>query len=161
MFYEGYYLGCVKCMLEFKLVEKEQNFDKGHSIEEFVNFLHKYLEEYRDSKKDVKEAVDYALSKSVGKGGFLLEAFDDEQLIGGVVVDETGMSGYMPKHVLIYIAIHEEYRRQEIGRRLLELTIKLCDGDVSLLVEYENPAVTLFERVGFTSKYAEMRFEKG
>jgi predicted GNAT family acetyltransferase len=35
----------------------------------------------------------------------------------------------------------------------------LSGGDIKLHVEYDNPrATTLYERLGFTSKYAEMRW---
>jgi len=44
---------------------------------------------------------------------------------------------------------------------MLDLAIELCDGDVKLHVEYDNPAKRLYERIGFKNKYADMRFKKG
>ncbi|MEA1899074.1 MAG: GNAT family N-acetyltransferase, partial [Bacteroidota bacterium] len=32
-------------------------------------------------------------------------------------------------------------------------------GNIKLHVEYDNPAKRLYERIGFTTKYAEMRYE--
>ena len=34
-----------------------------------------------------------------------------------------------------------------------------CGGGIALHVEYDNPARRLYERLGFTSKYAEMRYD--
>ena len=147
-------------MIQFKLMRGEEDFDNKKSMEEFIDFLYRHLGEFRDSKEDIGKAVNYAFSKSDGKGGFLLEVFDDEQIVGGVVINDSGMSGYIPEYVLVYIAVHENRRGEGIGRMLLEEAVKLCEGDVSLHVEYDNPAKRLYERVGFTSKYAEMRYKK-
>ena len=46
-----------------------------------------------------------------------------------------------------------------IGRRTIERALDQADGPVKLHVEYDNPAKRLYERIGFTSKYAEMRYE--
>ncbi len=147
-------------MIKFKLIRAEKEFDNKKSMGEFIDFLYRHLGEYRDSKEDIGKAVNYAFSKSNGKGGFLLEVFDDGQLVGEVVINDSGMSGYVPEHVLVYIAVNENRRGEGIGRMLLEEAIKSCEGDVSLHVEYDNPAKRLYERVGFTSKYAEMRYKK-
>ena len=48
-----------------------------------------------------------------------------------------------------------------IGGRLIEHCLGLCNGDVKLHVEYDNPAKRLYERLGFESKYAEMRWTRG
>jgi GNAT superfamily N-acetyltransferase len=147
-------------MIGITLIKEEEHFHSEKSKQVFISFLYRYLGEYKDSKEDIEKAVNYAFSKSDGKGGFLLEAYDDTQLIGGVVINNSGMSGYIPEHVLVYIAVQENRRGEGIGRMLLEKAITLCKGDVSLHVEYDNPAIRLYESVGFTSKYAEMRYEK-
>ncbi len=43
---------------------------------------------------------------------------------------------------------------------LIKRSFEIADGDVKLHVEYDNPAKRLYERLGMTSKYAEMRFIK-
>jgi len=148
-------------MIRVTLIKEEEQFHSEKSKQAFISFLYTYLGEYKDSKKDIEKAVNYAFSKSDGKGGFLLEAYDDKQLIGGVVINNSGMSGYIPEHVLVYIVVHENRRGEGIGRMLLEKAIEICEGDVSLHVEYDNLAIRLYEGIGFTSKYAEMRYKKG
>jgi [ribosomal protein S18]-alanine N-acetyltransferase len=71
------------------------------------------------------------------------------------------MSGYIPEHVLVYVAVDEKHRGKGIGKQLIEKTIEECDGDISLHVEYDNPALDIYEHVGFKSKYAEMRYKQG
>ena len=38
--------------------------------------------------------------------------------------------------------------------------LKFCDGGVALHVEPDNPAKFLYEKLGFTNKYLEMRYTK-
>ncbi len=147
-------------MVEIKHIKNKENFKDEISKKDFIDFLHKHLGPYRDSKKDIEKAINYAFSNSEGKGGFLLAAIDNDKIIGEVVINDSGMSGYIPEHVLVYIAVHERYRGKGIGRLLLDKTADLCDGNIKLHVEYDNPAVHFYENFGFKSKYAEMRYSK-
>jgi ribosomal protein S18 acetylase RimI-like enzyme len=69
------------------------------------------------------------------------------------------MGGYVPKHILLFVSVLPETRGRGIGGKLIKRSIAECEGDVKLHVEYENPAKRLYERLGFTSDYAEMRFK--
>jgi GNAT superfamily N-acetyltransferase len=72
----------------------------------------------------------------------------------------TGMSKYIPEYFLVYVAVRADQRGKGIGAKIIKESIDSANGDVALHVEYDNPAKRLYERVGFTSKYAEMRFNK-
>ena len=87
-------------------------------------------------------------------------AQQDDVVTGAVVVNKTGMSGYIPENILVYIATHHEYRGMGIGKRLMEETVKVCDGSIALHCEPDNPAKKLYEKLGFSSKYLEMRLVK-
>ncbi len=52
-----------------------------------------------------------------------------------------------------------ERRGQGYGRQMVERIQQECGGGIALHVEYGNPARRLYERLGFTSKYAEMRYD--
>jgi len=127
----------------------------------FIDVLHCHLGEYRDSKEEISKAVDYAFSDVEGKGGFLLVAIENGVVLGEVVINDSGMSGYIPEHILVYIAVDKKHRGKGIGKKLIQKAIEICDGDISLHVEYNNPAFEIYKHIGFTSKYAEMRYKKG
>jgi len=54
--------------------------------------------------------------------------------------------------------VHRGQRGRGVGSALIQTGVQRCGGPVKLHVEYENPARRLYERLGFTSKYAEMRW---
>ncbi len=125
--------------------------------DEAVSFLHKHLQEFGDSTEDISKSIDYISNFAIGKGGHLILAKDGVTIVGAVVVNQTGMDGYIPANILVYIATHMDYRGKGIGRSLMEETIALCKGGIALHCEPENPARKLYEKLGFTSKYLEMR----
>jgi GNAT superfamily N-acetyltransferase len=128
--------------------------------ETLIDFLFVNLEQYGDPKQDIEKAINYALKEIPSFGGFVLAAYQDGKLVGEVVVNETGMSGYIPENILVYIATHKDYRGKGIGKLLLSKTIENTKGDIALHVEPDNPARYLYEKMGFTSKYIEMRLKK-
>ncbi len=71
------------------------------------------------------------------------------------------MEGYIPEYLLVYIAVLNEKRGKGLGSVLIKKVFELCHGSIALHVEYDNPARHLYERLGFKSKYAEMRWQKG
>ncbi|MFA9371521.1 MAG: GNAT family N-acetyltransferase [Labilibaculum antarcticum] len=129
-------------------------------IEAIVSFLHKHLDEYGDDKADIEKAILYAVKDEPAGGGFVLVAKDNDEIVGSVVINRTGMEGYIPENILVYIAVHESQRGKGLGKGLMNEVIKISKGDIALHVEPENPARFLYEKVGFSSKYVEMRLKK-
>lgn len=125
-----------------------------------IDFLYKHLEEFGDKWDDIAKAVDYSLKAYESFGGFILVSYAGDDMSGVVVVNRTGMEGYIPENILVYIATHNEMRGQGIGKHLMKETIARAQGDIALHVEPDNPARFLYEKVGFTSKYKEMRFKQ-
>jgi [ribosomal protein S18]-alanine N-acetyltransferase len=125
-----------------------------------VAFLFENLENYGDPEQDILKAINYALAPEEGKGGMIITTSYDSFLTGAVVVNHTGMEGYIPENILVYIATHKDYRGMGIGKKLLKTTIEQTTGSIALHVDAENPALQLYEKIGFVNKYVEMRLTK-
>ncbi len=147
-------------MLNFKIIDTNDDFDEALSRETFVDFLYKHLERFGDTKEAINKSIDYSFNKSEGNGGFLLAAYYENKLIGELVMNKTGMEEYIPENILVYVAVDGTIRGKGFGRQIVEKAIEIADGDVKLHVDFDNPAKKLYERIGFTTKYAEMRFQK-
>ncbi|MCB0772088.1 MAG: GNAT family N-acetyltransferase [Flavobacteriales bacterium] len=120
-----------------------------------ASFLTVHLERFGDPEEQVRRALDYALDPA--RGGFVLTAREGGAIAGAVVVNDTKMGGYIPANILVYIAVDAGQRGKGIGRRLMEAAIANCTGGIALHVEPDNPARQLYESLGFTNKYLEMR----
>lgn len=131
-------------------------------FEQISTFLFKSLESYGDPLEDIQKAMTYALNLQdlPGQGGLVITAHgEDDAILGAVVINETGMSGYIPENILVYIAVDPDTRGMGLGKRLMETTLHTVQGGIALHVEPDNPARKLYEKLGFTNKYLEMRFQ--
>lgn len=140
----------------FDAVNKPTNKEK----EEIVDFLFKGLQEYGDPKKDIQKAIDYSIQDFISFGGFTMLIMDDHKIVGATVINQTGMGGYIPENILVYIATHKDYRGKGLGKLLMQHAIDHAKGDIALHVEANNPAKFLYEKLGFTNPYLEMRLKK-
>lgn len=125
-----------------------------------ASFLFTHLEQYGDELSAIKKAMDFALQESQSFGGLILALEEDGELLGATVINRTGMDEYIPENILVYIATHHGHRGKGIGKRLMQAAIDTCQGSIALHVEPDNPAKKLYEKLGFTNKYLEMRLVK-
>ncbi|WP_143960427.1 GNAT family N-acetyltransferase [Litoribacter populi] len=129
--------------------------------DEIASFLFQHLDQYGDPKEDIMKCLDYALNAELSRGGgFVVVAREDEKIVGAVVLNETGMSGYIPEYILVYIAVDASQRGKGVGKKLMQKAVESASGDIALHVEPDNPAKKLYESLGFTNKYLEMRLKK-
>ncbi|MCC6818326.1 MAG: GNAT family N-acetyltransferase [Bacteroidia bacterium] len=129
-------------------------------IEQTVNFLFKHLDQYGDTKPAIRKAIEYAAKERTGLGGYVILLEEDHELIGAVIINKTGMDEYIPENILVYIAVHKNFRGQGVGVKLMEQVLLTCKGDIALHVEKDNPAKRLYEKFGFENPYLEMRLKR-
>ncbi|TYA55131.1 GNAT family N-acetyltransferase [Formosa maritima] len=147
-------------MLSFSLFDATSK-PSEEEKQNIINFLYKHLQEFRDAKKAISKCLDYALKNNVSSfGGFVLVLKENKKAQGVTIINKTGMKDYIPENILVYIAIHKNARGKGFGKLLMQEAIKLANGDIALHVEPNNPAIKLYESLGFTNKYLEMRLKK-
>lgn len=144
--------------LDILRIDNAGGFPEWLDKDGLAQFLHESLKPYEDAVPDIHKGLDYALSEKPGEGGFVLVGRVNGRLSASLVMLKTGMSGYIPENILLFVAVSPDSRGQGLGRQIIECAIAECQGNVKLHVEYDNPAKRLYERIGFTTKYAEMRY---
>lgn len=146
-------------MLEIKTYSQENKPDQNEK-EIILDFLFKNLEQYGDPKQDIEKCMNYALNETPSFGGFIVTASIENNIAGVVIVNQTGMKDYIPENILVYIATDANQRGKGIGKALMQHAIDNAQGNIALHVEPDNPAIKLYEKLGFTNKYLEMRLNK-
>jgi GNAT superfamily N-acetyltransferase len=126
-------------------------------IDCLADFLVSGLAEYGDPKCDVIKCLTYAMEGTKGPGGLVITAGNFPDLEAALVVNHTGMSGYIPEHILVYFVVSQKRRGKGLGQRMLEFLLTKLEGGIALHVEPGNPAIRLYEKLGFANKYLEMR----
>jgi ribosomal-protein-alanine N-acetyltransferase len=121
-----------------------------------AEFLHQHLDQYGDSLPAILSCFDYVMNH----GGWAFTVHIDDALAGVCVFNETHMNGYIPENILVYIAIDANHRGKGLGKSLITEALRHVKGDVALHVEANNPAKKLYEKLGFTNPYLEMRLKR-
>lgn len=117
----------------------KENKPTSDEKQQIVHFLYTHLGEYGDPEYQIEKAIDYSLREYTSFGGFVAVMRNEENdIVGAVVVNRTGMDAYIPENILVYIAIHEGYRGKGIGGRLMTHAINTAEGDIALHVEMQN-----------------------
>lgn len=147
-------------MISYSIIRSDSDNPTPFGRDDIAEFLYNHLDEYGDQKKHILKCIAYAYGDREGQDGFILVAHQDKNLLGAVIINDTNMSGYIPEHILVYIAVDANERGQGIGKQLMERIIETTEGDIALHIEPDNPAKHLYEKYGFTNKYLEMRLSK-
>jgi len=144
--------------MNYHLIPGADGPDKTFTNDKIADFLLKHLDEFGDKKEDILKCLDYVFNPD--RGGRVILAEENGDIAGAVILNNTGMSGYIPENILVYIAVHRDHRGKGLGKVLMQRSIEASPGSIALHVEPENPAVHLYKKVGFTNKYLEMRYQR-
>lgn len=138
----------------------QNNLPDSKEEKDIIQFLFQELEQYGDPKHQIQKAADYALGREGKLGGWLFVAKENDKIVSATIINETGMSEYIPENILVYIATDRNQRGKGIGKKIMQEVITHTKGDIALHVDKGNPARKLYERLGFTTPFLEMRLTK-
>lgn len=96
--------------MEIIIIDQQSIQPHIFSNEDIASFLFQQLDQFGDKKELILKCLDYVFNSE--RGGFVIIAYQDGKIGGAVVVNETGMSGYIPENILVYIAVD----KAQIGR---------------------------------------------
>lgn len=142
------------------IIRSEDEAKGSLSKDKIADFLFEHLDQFGDKREYIMNCINYALSTENGKGGCIYVSHENDTITGTVIMNDTGMKGYIPDNILVYIAVHKEHRGSGIGKLLMNEVLEHTKGDIALHVEPDNPARYLYEKKGFTGKYLEMRYHR-
>ncbi|GIZ08464.1 GNAT family N-acetyltransferase [Flavobacterium sp. UMI-01] len=144
--------------MEFKIINTTTGEDSKYTNEVIAQFLFTHLEQYGDKISDILKCIQYVMDPN--KGGNIVIGIDEGKIVGITILNNTGMQGFIPENILVYIAVDNSQRGKGYGKKLMQKAIEITDGAIALHVEPDNPAKGLYEKLGFTNKYLEMRLIK-
>jgi ribosomal-protein-alanine N-acetyltransferase len=144
--------------MEFKIINANSGEDKTYTNQVVAQFLYTHLEEYGDKIEDILKCIDYVMDAD--KGGNIVVGLDEDKIVGVTILNNTNMKDFIPENILVYIAVDNSQRGKGFGKQLMQKAISIAEGNIALHVEPDNPAKILYEKLGFTNKYLEMRLIK-
>lgn len=131
-----------------------------NDINRVANFLFENSGDYGDSKSAIKKSLLYAAKELPGLGGFVFVMEHQNDILGALVINKTGMKEYIPENILVNVAVKKGYRGKGIAKELINYMMNYCKGDIALHINKNNPVMKLFENRGFKPKNIEMVLER-
>ncbi|MFQ3174653.1 MAG: ribosomal-protein-alanine N-acetyltransferase [Flavobacterium sp.] len=144
--------------MEFKIINANSGEDTTYTNQVIAKFLYTHLEEYGDKIEDIHKCIAYVMDAY--KGGNIVVGLDNDKIVGVTILNNTNMKDFIPENILVYIAVDNSQRGKGFGKQLMQKAISIAEGNIALHVEPDNPAKILYEKLGFTNKYLEMRLIK-
>ena len=144
--------------MNFVQINSSTGDNPTYDRETIASFLFQHLEQYGDKTEDILKCIDYVMNPE--KGGNIVIGLDNGNIVGIVILNNTGMKDYIPENILVYIAVDGTARGKGYGKQLMQFAINSVEGNIALHVEPDNPAFHLYTKLGFTNKYLEMRLVK-
>lgn len=144
--------------MEFIRINAQTQEHVVYTNRKIAEFLVRNLDQYGDPIEDIQKCMDYVMDTK--KGGNILLGVENGAIVGCVILNNTAMEGYIPENILVYIAVDCCQRGKGIGKKLMAKALSFTKGNIALHVEADNPALRLYESLGFTNKYLEMRLTR-
>ncbi len=146
--------------IHIRYFQTENELPEWLNVYDIVHFLQTNLSPIDDPENEIYSAIDYALSVHPDGQGFILLATTGEKLLGVTVCIQFDKADTNPENLIVYVCVHQKFRRKGLGSRLIREAIDCVDGAVKVQVEKTNPAIGLLKKIGFTNDYMEMCFIK-
>lgn len=94
-------------------------------------------------KQHIQQAMTYALKDasllrgSYSHGGIVLIAVTDDQLVGGLIANRTGLMDFLPQTLVSFIATETDYRQKGIAGHLIEHCKKFLPGTMAIVPDQD------------------------
>ena len=102
-----------------------------------VNFLCAVNDIPSSEKKNITQSVDYALKDTVSFGGFIVSLEKANQFYGAVIVNKSGMGGWLPDHLVVVHGVAPVLAQEEIIALLLKEADKYARGNIAIVSKEE------------------------
>jgi hypothetical protein len=93
--------------MEFKIINQNTVADP-YIQAGYCTILFTHLEEYGDKIADILKCIDYVMHPD--KGGNIVIGIVDSEIVGIVILNNTGMKDFIPENILVYIAVDNSHR---------------------------------------------------
>jgi GNAT superfamily N-acetyltransferase len=104
--------------MEFKIINQTTGANPIYTSGLLHNFYLHISREYGDKIADILKCIDYVMHPD--KGGNIVIGVDDSEIVGIVILNNTGMKDFIPENILVYIAVDNNHRGKGYGKQLMQ-----------------------------------------
>lgn len=98
-----------------------------------IGFLCQYSDANWMDTTAIQKAVEYAIKETPSFGGFIIIAEEQEKIIAALIVNKTGMEGYMSEHIVVLRGTLPTHRNSSVNNDLIAKAMLLAKGDIAVV----------------------------
>jgi len=121
-----------------------------------VGFLSQYSEATWLDKNAIGQAVEYAIKEIPSFGGFIVTAEDNHQIIAALIINKTGMQGYMPQNIAVLNAVLPAYKSSAVLKEIKAKAMVLTRGDIAMVVNNQSVKDMELQNMALEAKYMQL-----
>ncbi len=99
-----------------------------------IGFLRQHSDVAWIKPEGIQKAVEYAVKETPSFGGFIVTVEKDHRILAALIVNKTGMQGYLAEHIIVLNAIMPEYVNSPIMHELLRKAYSVAKGDIAMII---------------------------
>ena len=113
-----------------------------------INFICDYQEDTSLDKPTIAHLVDSALKEVSSFGGFVVTEEKQEEVLGVMIVNNTGMEGYMPNNLIVLGAFLPNIGKEGSKKRILQKIMHLTRGEAALIIKASDNSENSLRNLG-------------
>lgn len=117
-----------------------------------IGFLRQYSDASWMQPLAIQKAVDYAVKETPSFGGFIVTAEKDQQILAALIINKTGMQGYMAEHLVVLHAVASTHKNSSIINELMRKAYSLTRGDITMIVNSYNTKNMELKNINIAAK---------
>ena len=112
-----------------------------------INFIYFNQEGSSLNKSTITHLMDYALKEISSFGGFVVTEENEVEILGAMVVNNTGMEGYMPNNLIVASAFLQSPGKEGSKKRILQKIMHATRGDAALFIKNTHHQENIFNEL--------------
>ena len=125
-----------------------------------IQFLYEALDGLEPVKENIRKAMDYSTKEFLSFGGFTIVNKVEDKIVGVAILNHTGMQGYIAENILVYLAVHKDFRGNGIATQMINQVKRHAKGDITLHLKQNASLNKMYEKFGFSNSIVEMRLNR-
>ena len=121
-----------------------------------IGFLSQYSETTWLDKNAISQAIDYAVKEIPSFGGFIVTAEENHQILAALIVNKTGMQGYMPQNIAVLNAVLPAYKNSTVIKEIKAKAMVLTRGDIAMVVNNQSVKDMELKSMTVEAKYMQL-----
>jgi ribosomal protein S18 acetylase RimI-like enzyme len=78
-------------------------------------------------------------------------------MVGGLVLNKTGLDDIFPENIIMFIATHPQHRQKGVARKMVRTAKEFTNGEIAIHIKPNNPFSGFLSKSGFSDSLLQLK----